>query len=356
MFDNRLDVRLPASTPPILLVVVDTEEEFDWNAGFDRDATQISAIEHVGRLQVLLDEYGIRPTYVVDYCIASQPAGVEALKPLLDEGRADIGAHLHGWVNPPFEEAVCARNSYQGNLPGSLERAKLGVLKDCITEGFGRAPVIHKAGRYGYGPNTTGILSELGFEIDISTTPAFDWRSDGGPDFRHLGQHAFWFGRERRLLGVPNTGGFIGTLRGFGPMVHAAPAMRSAIGTMLGRALSKSRLLERILLSPEGHTLDKMLRLTRALYGYGCRVFTLSLHSPTLKPGCTYYTPTPASLEAFLGKCRRYFECFFGELGGQALTPAELRQLALESIAGDRAEASMSPPADPARTPEAARH
>ena len=329
MFETCPEVDLPGCGSPMVMVVVDTEEEFDWTAGFCREATQINAIREIGRLQAVFDAFGIRPVYVIDYAIASQDDGVRALKPIMEDNRALIGAHLHTWVNPPFSEQVTVHNSYQGNLSPLLEREKLEVLTDTIETSFGIRPTIHKAGRYGVGSATPQILSDLGFEIDISAVPAFDWSGDGGPDYRTLSQHMFWFGPGHRLLGIPNTGAFIGTLKVSGPIMYAARRQQSWVWSTFNRALSRSRVLERIMLSPEGHTLDKMIRLTRNLVAQGCRVFTVSLHSPTVMPGGTPYTRDKADVQAFLDKCRHFFEFFFTELGGQAMTPVELRELAL---------------------------
>ena len=285
MFEVCPEIELPDTLAPTLLVVVDTEEEFDWAAGCDRASTEVKAIRQVGRLQKVFDEFAIRPVYVVDYAIASQDDGINALKPIMEDGRALIGAHLHTWVNPPFSEEVTTHNSYQGNLDPALEREKLKVLRDVIETSFGARPTIHKAGRYGVGSSTPQILSDLGFEIDISAVPAFDWSGDGGPDYSRLAQHMFWFGPQNSLLGIPNTGGFIGALRGNGPALYAAARQRSRIWSTFSRVLSRSRAIERIMLSPEGHSLDKMVRLTRNLVKQGFRALALSLHSPTVMPG-----------------------------------------------------------------------
>ena len=107
---------------PELLVVVDTEEEFDWTKPFDRVATATRSIPAQERAQAIYDEMGLVPTYVCTYPVACDPVAVAYLKRLQDEGRAEIGAHLHPWVTPPHHEAVTAQNSYQCNLPPKLER------------------------------------------------------------------------------------------------------------------------------------------------------------------------------------------------------------------------------------------
>ncbi|HTN34863.1 MAG TPA: WalW protein, partial [Marinobacter sp.] len=174
MFEQKREIRLPAETPPQLIVVIDTEEEFDWNAEPDATENRVFAMAHINRVQDIFNEYDICPCYVIDYPVASQPHGYELLKQYAEKGQCEIGAHLHPWVNPPQEETLSRANMYPGNLPEALEREKLRLLKETITQNFGKAPVAYKAGRYGFGPNTTGILQELGFDIDLSVCPPLD--------------------------------------------------------------------------------------------------------------------------------------------------------------------------------------
>ena len=51
----------------------------------------------------------------------------------------------------------------------------------------------------------------------------------------------------------------------------------------------------------------------------------MSFHSPSVVPGCTPYVGSESELEGFLDCFRRYFDFFFGELGGVTMTPVELR-------------------------------
>src|SRR3546814_4565293 len=62
-------------------------------------------------------------------------------------GRCEIGAQLHPWVTPPHDEEVNARNSYTGNLPADLQRAKMIALRDAIRDRFGIQPTAYRAGR-----------------------------------------------------------------------------------------------------------------------------------------------------------------------------------------------------------------
>ena len=64
----------PADMPPTLLVVIDTEEEFDWNTTFDRGSTSVDNIGSQHLAQDLFTAAGIVPTYAIDYPVATTPS------------------------------------------------------------------------------------------------------------------------------------------------------------------------------------------------------------------------------------------------------------------------------------------
>lgn len=317
---------LPPETKPVLTVVIHTEEEFDWNKPHDRNSTGVEHMRHIDRAQTMFDEFGIVPNYVVDYPVASQAIAIEPLKAYADSGRALIGTHLHPWVSPPYEEQVNAYNSYPGNLPRDLEAEKLRLLTEKISASFGIQPVTYLAGRYGFGPNTGKILEDLGYEVDISPAVPINFCSDGGPDYSAYTSHPYWFGEQRKLLGLPGTGGYVGALRSGNTSLYKRlthPWLRRA---KLSGLVARLRLMERIRLSPEDYSEPEMRRLTRTLLGDGVRLFVFSFHSPSIHPGGTPYIQNNRELERFLDKCRRYFSWFLGSLDGTSMTPLEIKR------------------------------
>ena len=325
MFPNRVPAHLGDDAAPRLLVVVDTEEEFDWSADPDRAADSVRSMRAVERAQRICDRYGIRPCYVIDYPVATQADGYEPLRDIHDDGRCIIGAHLHPWVNPPFDEPLTRANTFPGNLPAALEREKLRILSEEIGTRFGAAPNVYKAGRYGYGAHTTQTLEALGFDVDVSLCPPLDQSSEGGPDYTREQPDPFWYGAERRLLELPVTGGFVGAAGRHGAALYPHAARLRAL--RVPGVLARLRLLDRLTLSPEGFSHEEHVRLTRALFARGLRVFTWSFHSPSLEPGHTPYVRDEGDLRRFLDAFERFFDFFFGELGGVATTPDELRTL-----------------------------
>jgi hypothetical protein len=321
---ERRIIRLPADTRPILSVVIHTEEEFDWGADFDRGATGVEHMRHMDRAQDLFDAHGVTPTYVVGYPIADQETGYAPLKGYADHGRALIGTHLHPWVCPPHEETPCPRNSYPGNLPADLEHAKLKALTERIEQSFGTRPTVYLAGRYGFGPHTGAALADLGYRVDVSPAPPIDFGADGGPDYSDYTSDPYWFGDG--LLGLPGTGDYVGALSALGRRglyrLATQPALRAA---RLPGILSRLRLLERLRLSPEDYDAPDLRRLTHALLARGIRIFVFSFHSPSVHPGYTPYVRTEEDLRRFLGKVRDYLGFFMQEIGGQSMTPLQVR-------------------------------
>lgn len=323
--------RLPADHAPLLLVVVDTEEEFDWRLPHARENTSVSAIAAQGRAQEVFARHGIVPTYVVDYPVASTPAAVKVLKSFADRGECRIGTHLHPWVNPPHDEQVNAHNSYPGNLPSALEREKLRVLTRTVADSFGARPVVYKAGRYGVGPATAQTLKELGYLVDVSVVPFTSFAADGGPDFSAAGFQPSWFGAEGDLLEIPLSCGFYGRFRSLGAALFPYLSGRLGMRLRLPGILARSGLLERIRLTPEGVDLAANLRLARSLYEQGCRIFTLTYHSPSLVPGMTPYVTDERELSTFLATMDAFFSFFREELGGRPSDPLDVYEILRET-------------------------
>jgi glycosyltransferase involved in cell wall biosynthesis len=309
---------------PALMVVIDAEEEFRWGT-FSTDATSVATIRYQERAQRIFDRFGVVPTYVVDYPVASQQEGYRYLRDFLRAGRCEVGAQLHPWVNPPFGEEVGEYLSYPGNLPRAMELEKLRRLTEVIELNLGVRPTVYRAGRYGAGPNTAEVLSELGYRIDCSVLPLGEPRPGYGPRFGQAVAKPYWFGPDHRLLEIPVTVGVTGLLSRYAEAVLPVIAHPALSGLYLPAVFARLRLLDRIRLTPEGISLDEAKRLTRTLVERRRqKVLALSYHSPSLEPGHTPYVRTEAELSTFLGWIEAYLEFFFGEIGGRATTPGAI--------------------------------
>ncbi|MGA1800245.1 polysaccharide deacetylase family protein [Sphingomonas sp. 4RDLI-65] len=273
-------------------IFVDVEEEFDWRAPLDarnRTTTAMAAFPDAHRR---FAERGVALACMVDHPIATDPAAVAILARVVEDGRSEIGTQLHAWVNPPFDADASPATSYAGNLPRALEAAKLETLTTAITTAFGTAPRAYRAGRYGIGPRSFDLLAGLGYRIDSSVRPGYDYSADGGPDFTMADAQAY---RVSGIVELPLTTIFTGRARrGGGALYRALGHVSKGRGVF-----ARARLLSRIALTPEDMPIEAALEAVAVAAGEGLRLLNLSFHSPSLAPGNTPYVRDAADLKRF---------------------------------------------------------
>jgi hypothetical protein len=136
---------------------------------------------HVGvieRLQPLFASFGAKPTYLVSPEVLRDERAAEALKGI---DSCELGSHLHGEYAEPGAWEPDVTLDFQRDYDGDLERKKLTYLTDQFIKAFEHQPVSFRAGRFGIGPRTIGILEGLGYSVESSVTPHVDWSSQGAP-------------------------------------------------------------------------------------------------------------------------------------------------------------------------------
>lgn len=309
--------------PPMLQVVIDTEEAFDWQKFPSREQVSVKHLNLLESVQSIFRQYGITPCYVMDFSVVNDLENNVLLREFHRNGQCEIGAQLHPWVNPPFTEQLSFANMYPGNLEFVTEKAKLQQLTELIALNFAERPTIYKAGRYGFGGNTQSILEQLGYLIDLSVCPPFDHSKDGGPDYHSFAAEPFRFGEN--LLEIPLTGAYVSF---HPPIAHKAFRLAQKFEQYrLPGIFARAGVVDRLMLSPEGYTFAEHVKLTKFLLRQGVRIFTWSFHSSSIEPGNTSYVRTNKDLMMFLDSFKRYFDFFFNEIGGKATSPHQIRTL-----------------------------
>lgn len=327
--DPRAIAALPESFGRRFLVFVDTEEEFDWTRPLSRENRAVTAIAALPEAHRFFREGGARPVYMCDWPVVDDERSAAILRGFHEADGTEIETQLHPWVNPPFDEQVTGFNSFTGNLPRALQRAKLAALTDRIAERIGTRPTVYRAGRYGIGPHTAALLEEAGYRIDASVRARFDYSAEGGPDFSRHPIAPYWAGPSRRLLELPLTAGYVGAMRGWGDRLFRAGGRLP----MARGALARFGLLQRVALTPEDYPLEIALEATRRLLDDGHRLFSLSYHSPSVAPGHTPYVRDAADLQAFYRWWDGMFALFarHGVAAARAGEVADAAQAALAS-------------------------
>lgn len=300
------------------IVTVDAEEEFDWSRPLAREGFGLDHVPRLEKFQEFCEGRGIVPLYLVDFPLATSPRAGDILRGPIAAGKAEVGVQLHPWVNPPFEEDINEYNSFAGNLPERLEREKFKRLRNAIERNFGAAPLAYRAGRYGVGPHTAPILKDMGIAVDTSARAGFDYSATGGANFRDLPVRPWWI-EEGRLLEMPLTTVFWGPLGRIGPWLYPRlwrmPQLRGL--------LSRTGLLDRIPLTPEGTSAAEMVRGVEVAVRQGLPILVFSFHSPSLASGYTPYVRSEDDLDQFYDWWRTAFDL----LAQHGIKPTSIREI-----------------------------
>lgn len=301
------------------ILTVDTEEEFDWNEPIRREGHGLNHLPRLAKFQTFCENEGVCPIYLIDYPVATSALAADILREPVAQGRAEIGIQLHPWVNPPYDEEVNEYNSFAGNLPPELERAKFNQLREAIETNFGAHPQIYRAGRYGTGPNTAAMLREASVAIDTSVRTRFDYSATGGVDYRRHPLKPYWIDGEHSVLELPLTTVFWGMLRQQGewlyPLMWRVPSLRGV--------LARANLLERIPLTPEGVSAEEAIRGVDIALDDGLPLLVFSFHSPSLSPGQTPYVRTEQDLDALYDWWRQ----LLAYLARRGVRPTNVREI-----------------------------
>ena len=119
-----------------------------------------------------------------------------------------------------------------------------------------------------------------------------------------VGSQPFWWDDDKRLLEVPLTTVYSGLFRKQGAFL-AGIMNKFPLANAL---LSRSKMLERIPLTPEGISARETKEAIDVALDDDLQLLVFSFHSPSLSPGHTPYVRTEADLDGFYDWWREVLE------------------------------------------------
>ena len=296
-----------------LLITIDTEEEFYWDHPFSSHNHSVHNIHaHHNAMMPFFIQHNIKPMMVVSYPVVSDENSCGLLRDMFEKEHIDVGAHLHPWVNPPYQEELSSFSSYAGNLPYELEYQKLLQLTDIIHDKFNYRPITYKAGRYGIGRNTNKILAELGYKYDLSYFAGRSFIADGGPDHRHIQSHPFT--DDQGIQHFPMTTIYTGIAKQCSLLRWAVQKEYVASFPLRGM-LSKLNLCAMTSLTPENTCLEEMKKITHEGIKQGTQIFQMSYHSSIFTERYISYIQSKDDIQNLEKRIKDYI-LFFQSQGG----------------------------------------
>jgi len=198
-----------------LILTIDTEGDNQWDHG---RKLSVENIKFIPRFQELCDKYQIRPTYLVTNEVCTDTFARKIFREFLLAGRVEVGAHLHSWTTPPFQDRDGFRHNdrnhaFAHELPDELIFEKIKNLTEIIGDSFGTKARSFRSGRYGFNQTVAGILAENEYLVDSSITPYISWQAHkgipggpGGEDFLDSKPYPFRYSfGSGSLLEIPIT-------------------------------------------------------------------------------------------------------------------------------------------------------
>jgi hypothetical protein len=180
-------------------------------------------------------------------------------------------------------------------------------LTNTIHGQFGIRPTSFRAGRYGLDMVGARILADLRYAVDSSVISYTDYSSQEGPDFRAAPFKPYGLGGkdvtvpadDGRILEVPISVGYNWSNFSRAHRIREFSQHPRLRRFRLVGVLDRLGLVRQFKFSPEQATAAQMKRLVKLYLANGAPAMVMTLHSTSLLPGFSPYTPDTERLERF---------------------------------------------------------
>jgi hypothetical protein len=279
---------MPSDTTPAFLITIDTEGDDLWSRPQDITTRNTA---YLPRFQHLCEEFGFKPTWLVNYEMAMDPDFIRFGRQLVRSGRAEIGMHLHAWNSPPLVPLTDNDLFHQPFLieyPHDVMAAKIDFMTRLLSDRFECPMLSHRAGRWALDNAYARLLAQQGYLVDCSVSPGVSWQQTkgdpqgwGGADYRQFPSLPYIMDLDHieragqsSLLELP-VSVMRSPLHRIMPLAHHLPGLRR---------WAWQQQPDHIWLYPDGHNLAHMTCLVNEALLTHRPCIELVLHSSELMP------------------------------------------------------------------------
>lgn len=193
--------------PLNVLITLDVEEEGLFSGRYQRRSPGVTNIPSLRRLAPLSDELGFPLTLLCSYAVFADSGACRVLEEMRDAHGAEIGAHLHHWSTPPFENDELFTSGEPvrtDKMDRDLLEARLVSLLEAGARFQGAPLTSFRMGRWDLKNILFPMLSEHGILADSSICPLRAYKA-GADHFLAPSQPYWALGRQMPFLEIPIT-------------------------------------------------------------------------------------------------------------------------------------------------------
>jgi hypothetical protein len=310
-----------------LLFTIDVEEEGLFCGRYARLGATVRNVPHLMRLAPVLARFSLPVTLLCTHRVFGDAAARAALDAVRNTVRTEIGAHLHHWDTPPYEEDCRwgdAAYIRPGVLPEHLLRQRLDSLFAVGKDYSGTPLTSFRMGRWHLHRRHWPLLAEAGVLVDSSVRP-LHYAADG-PDFFTAPAEPYYVPVNGALLiespmtclplyrALPSHAHLLEKAAGRGPAAAALRAVKASAPKwgVLG-------------LTPVYHPLWAMRRITQKHLAAGGSFLSLTCHSSELMPGGAPHIADEAAAAALADRLSAYFSWLHERYAVRGMTLDDLR-------------------------------
>lgn len=300
--------------PSYFILSIDTEED-QWGAFGDK--ATVKNIDYLtDTFQRLCEQYGIRPTYLVNAPVAETPSSQKIIQELARVGNCEIGMHLHPWRTSPHASSYqFPKDSHMTNYSFELIGKKINHLFHSIQNLTQKPCRTFRAGRWSMSTDAMAHLYKLGVNIDTSITPYVSWEEDGGNNYSQHPMQAYKFLSPNFLKPYENGNAYeippsVGWTRGNLQTMHLIEQYLRKMPHCfrIPGILHRLNIIKKIWVSPEQENVNDMIMLCQNLLKQNQPYIHAMFHSTSLLPGASPFVQNKDDLALFYMKLERLFQ------------------------------------------------
>ncbi len=297
--------------PLTVLVTMDVEEEGLFSGQYRRRNPGVRNIAALPSLARLSDELGFPLTLLCAHAVFTSSEACRVLEVMRDRHGAEIGAHLHHWSTPPFEneDEFCRGIPERTHaMDQELLEARLVSLLEAGRAFQGQPLTSFRMGRWDLKSPLFPMLQRHGIKADSSICPLRAYKN--GADHFLAPHTPYWaLGRSTPFLEIPITQIPLCTwLPGLWDKMFKGSGQGAGQGSAHGKDRRDNfHFLAALSASPFWHKAPIMRLCVRLLRLRGETVLCVFWHSTEIVPGGSPQVPDKAAADRVLQRIFAFF-------------------------------------------------